>query len=364
MAGETDPPGQPPAVASAARPAPAFPAPARPRFRGLVIFWGVVIIAALGGAIVLEVMGPVEKPAPQGERPEHAARPVEAAPTTIAPPDIALEEAAPDFPGRFLPVIAPDGRTPATFYAAPFDHTDKHPRVSLVLAGLGQDSTQTEHALADLPGTVTVAWSAYTPEAEQDRYARRARETGHECLTAVPMEPSGYPLAEEGFRSLLTGADTEQNRQNLAWALSRFRGCVGATGASDGLMGERFAQAGLGFTDMLADIGKRGLLYLDPRTGAPALVTAPAHLRIADVVIDAPAGPDQPAPADLIDRRLALLTQIAAERGAAIGLAGPPKPVLLERLAVWVHALPARGLTLSPLTAMPAPQRSSDPVSK
>lgn len=355
MAGETDPPAQRQAAASPSRAA----AP-RPRFRGLAIFWGVVIVGIVGGAIGLEMMGPVPPPpAPPGERPENAARPPERRPTTIAPPDLALEEASPDFAGRFLPVIAPDGRTAATLYAAPFDRADKHPRVALVLAGLGQDSTQTEHALADLPGAVTIAWSAYTPEAEQDRYAQRARETGHECLTAVPMEPSGYPLAEEGYRSLLTGADTEQNRQNLVWALSRFRGCVGATGASDGMMGERFAQAGLGFTDMLGDIGRRGLLYLDPRTGAPALAAAPAYLRIADVVIDAPAGPDQPAPADLIDRRLGLLVQIAAERGSAIGLAGPPKPVLLERLAVWVNALPARGLTLAPLSAMPVPQKSA-----
>jgi polysaccharide deacetylase 2 family uncharacterized protein YibQ len=51
-----------------------------------------------------------------------------------------------------------------------------------------------------------------------------------------------------------------------------------------------------------------------------------------------------------------MLEQIAARRGAAIGLAGPPTPVLLDRLAVWSHGLAARGMVLAPLTAMPRPK--------
>ncbi|MEJ0046802.1 MAG: divergent polysaccharide deacetylase family protein [Rhodospirillales bacterium] len=57
--------------------------------------------------------------------------------------------------------------------------------------------------------------------------------------------------------------------------------------------------------------------------------------------------------ADTIDARLAVLEHLAAVHGAAIGLAGPPKPVLLERIAVWARGLAARGITLSPVTAMP-----------
>ena len=175
-------------------------------------------------------------------------------------------------------------------------------------------------------------------------------------MLSVPMEPSGYPLTEEGTRSLLSGGDEEANRQNLEWALSRLGGCVGATGASDGMMGERFAQTARGFSDMLTEVTKRGLLYLDPRTGAPALITAAStNVRVADMIVDQAPNPEDPVTADLIDQRLAALERLALERGAAIGLAGPPKPVLVERIAVWAHGLAARGVTLAPLTAMPAP---------
>ena len=141
---------------------------------------------------------------------------------------------------------------------------------------------------------------------------------------------------------------------NLAWALSGVAGCVGATGASDGLGGERFAASRQPYQDVLAEVAARGMLYLDPRPGA-----APPY--VADVVVDREASADLPADAEAIDRNLAALEQVAARQGAAIGLAGPPTPVLLDRVAVWAHGLAARGLVLAPLTALPPPRRPVSP---
>jgi len=327
----------------------------RGRYDSLILFWVVILGAAAVGAVVLQAEGPIgpidENTFVTPKKPAPPAPP----PGSVAAPDLALQEAAPDFPGRMLPQIGPNGRTPAAAYAAPFDITDKPPKVALVIAGLGLDQDQTLHVINDLPGAVDIAYSPYMPEAHVDKLLARARAAGHECLASIPMEPSGFPLTEEGAHALLTGADPEQNRQNLEWALSRVPGCVGATGASDGLMGERYAQTGLGFAALLAETSKRGLIYLDPRTGAPALTDAPVGTYVADLVIDAAPNADEPMTADLIDRRLALLAKIAAEHGSAIGLAGPPRAILLERIAVWLHSLPARGITLVPLTAIPAP---------
>jgi polysaccharide deacetylase 2 family uncharacterized protein YibQ len=335
---------------------------ARPvSYRGLIVFWIAVVLVVGVGAGVLQALGPVRpgeymaarKPLPAGAP---APEPARAAQKTVAAPDAALLEPAPDLPGRFLPLIGPNNRVPAVVYAAPFDAADKHPRVALIVAGAGLDQDLTLHLLNDVPGPVDVAFSAYMPEQVAEQMAARAQATGHECLLSIPMEPSGYPLTEEGKQSLLTGGDDEQNRQNLEWALSRLGGCVGATGASDGMMGERFAQTARGFSDMLTEVTRRGLLYLDPRTGAPALITAASpNVRVADMIVDQAPNPEDPVTADLIDQRLAALERLALERGAAIGLAGPPKPVLLERIAVWAHGLAARGVTLAPLTAMPAP---------
>jgi len=341
------------------------------RYRSLMMFWAVVLGMLAAGGVTLQILGPVRappKPAwapiaataalPKATAPRPNAAPAPAAPTqanetkNIPPPDPAMQEPAPDFPGRFLPIAVGD-RGPATLYAAPFDANDKHPRVAMVISGAGLDQDATLHLLADLPPAIDVAFSAYMPESLDDQFAAKARQTGHECLVSIPMEPALFPLTEEGSHSLLTGAEPEQNRQNLEWALSRLTGCVGATGASDGMLGERYAQTATSFDLVLTEINRRGLIYLDPRTGAPALDKAdPAMVRVVSLVVDPPPNPDEPVTADTIDNRLAVLEHMAAVHGSAIGLAGPPKPVLLERIAIWAHGLAARGITLAPLTAI------------
>ena len=368
------------AASAGTEPGPAPAGPVAARYRGLLMFWAVVLGMMAAGAVTLQVLGPVRPtpkptwqtiqlppPVPQPAAPKPNPAPANAGPTAtsaptppaaakqatlIPPPDPALREPAPDYPGRFLP-IAQGERGPATVYAAPFDANDKHPRVALVIAGAGLDQDATLHLLADLPPAIDVAFSAYMPEELDDQFAAKARQTGHECLVSIPMEPALFPLAEEGAHSLLTGAEPEQNRQNLEWALSRLTGCVGATGASDGMLGERYAQTATSFDLVLTEITRRGLLYLDPRTGAPALDKAdPAMVRVVSLVVDPPPNPDEPVTADTIDNRLAVLEHMAATHGSAIGLAGPPKPVLLERIAIWAHGLAARGITLAPLTAI------------
>jgi hypothetical protein len=352
------------------QPAPPAPVTSSPvtSYRTLGLFWATVVICLGAGAAVLQSMGPLPHAAGSAAMPESGSA-VTSAPAlaavpvasvvpkaAMAAPDPTLLEPAADYPGRNLPLIGPGNRTPMVVYAAPFDGADKHPRVALVISGAGLDQDQTLHLLNDLPGAVDVAFSPYMPENLDDQFATRARQTNHECLQSVPMEPTGYPLSEEGARSLLTGADNEQNRQNLEWALSRLPACVGATGASDGQMGERFAQTGQGFADLLAEMSKRGLLYVDPRTGAPALATASGtNVRVVDMVIDQSPNADATVTADMIDQRLAALERLATVRGSAIGLAGPPKPILLERIAVWAHALAAHGVTLVPVSATPGP---------
>ena len=326
------------------------------RYRGLAVFWAGIIAFMGVGAAVLQVLGPIED-----KRGLPHLTPITTSTKgdghAIPAPDQALLEPAPDLPGRNLPLVAGGNRAPMSVYAAPFDLTDKHPRVALVIMGAGLDQDATLHLLHDLPPAIDVAFSAYMPEGLEEQFAKLARETGHECLQSIPMEPSGYPLSEEGVHALLTGADMEQNRQNLEWALSRMPGCAGVTGASDGMLGERFAQTGEGFSEVLAETAKRGLLYLDPRTGAPALITYNGNnVRVADMVIDQAPQVDEPVTADMIDQRLAMLERLAAERGKAIGLAGPPKPVMLERIAVWARGLAARGIALAPLSAIPGPQ--------
>ena len=181
------------------------------RYRGLMVFWAVIIAVIVVGGVTLQVMGPprAAAPAPAAARIASAPPPdVPKAPPSIPAPVAALQEPAPDFQGRSLPIKAPDGRAPAQVYAAPFNAADKHPRVALVIAGAGQDQDQTLHVLRDLPGEIDVAFSSYMDDDRASHLAAIARETGHECLASIPMEPNNFPLADEGARQLMEGHDT------------------------------------------------------------------------------------------------------------------------------------------------------------
>jgi polysaccharide deacetylase 2 family uncharacterized protein YibQ len=332
-------------------------------FRPLLIFWLCTLCLLAAGAATLQLLGPpgaVSAPAPQRATtvpPPPRPRPEPA--SVIADPDSSLLEPAVEYPDRMLPRIAESGRTPAQAFAGAFDPGEKHPRIALVIDGIGLDKAMSEQVLRTLPRTIDIAYSAYAPPKVLEALETEARHQGRECLASIPMEPSGYPAVEEGDKSLLTGNSPEQNRNNLDWVLSNVQGCVGATGGSDGMEGERYAESRQSFADLLSMFDHRGLLYLDARPGAPAADTPDtgnALPRDVDVVIDRAVSADEPATADVIDRNLATLERLAAEHGAAIGLAGPPRPVLLERLAVWANGLAARHMVLAPLTAIPPPR--------
>ena len=338
-------------------------------FRPLLYFWLVVLGCAVIGAITLQSLGPpaaesLPKPPPDlvASQVTHYNAPdaAEAPPIAhILKAEPALLEPSAEAPQRMLPRIDQNGRTPAEAYAAKFDPTERHPHVALVIDGIGLDRALSAKVLKDLPSTIDIAFSAYAVPDAVAALIDAARKQGRECLVSIPMEPSGFPVVEEGDKMLLTGGIPEQNRLNLEWALSSVQGCVGATAASDGMAGERFAESRQAFGDVLSELEKRGLLYLDPRPGAPPpdnTVTGHALPRVVDVVVDKPTSPDEPASADTIDKNLATLERIAAEHGSAIGLAGPPRPVLLERLAVWSNGLAAHGVVLAPLTAIPPPR--------
>ena len=50
--------------------------------------------------------------------------------------------------------------------------------------------------------------------------------------------------------------------------------------------------------------------------------------------------------------KLATLERLAREHGSALGLAGPLRPVTIERLAAWARDVEARGYELVPVSAL------------
>lgn len=314
-------------------------------------------MAAGAGAGVLQGLGPVPHQAPApAEPPHHEAAAVPPAPETphpasppvpdrflVAAPDPALLERSPTYPPAQLPRVAADGRAARTAYAAPAVPVPPNAApIALLVSGVGLSERDTAAAIDTLPGPVSLAVSAYATMPPATLAAARA--AGHELFVSIPMEPQGYPLNDEGPHSLLSGADPIVNRANLEWALSRLDGAVGATGASDGMRGERFADLSSGLDVVLREVGRRGLLYIDPRPDLAAQ-TGP-YTRDVDAVVD-----DPPARAEM-EAKLATLERTAREKGAALGLAVRIQPMTLQRLAEWTRTLPGRGFVLVPVSQL------------
>lgn len=244
-----------------------------------------------------------------------------------------------------VPKRGPDGRTSIRTYARAFDRdADHRPRIGLVIGNIGLFAQHSEEAIARLPGAVTLAFSPYALRPEP--LLERARARGMEVLVALPLEPAGFGQdADPGDRALLTGLSAEENLERLDWALSRIQGQVGAVGALGRLRGERFAAN----TDLLATmqtaLTARGLLYVDPRPGAPT----PAHAfgRTVDLVLDDPSETRRE-----VERRLVELEAIAKHNGNALGLLGNPAPFFTAAILAWSAGLEERGAVLVPITVL------------
>jgi uncharacterized protein len=248
-----------------------------------------------------------------------------------------------------LPVIAPDGRQAWRVYARPPAVGPRKPRVAILLAGLGLSASQTQAAI-QLPGEISLGFLPHAPSLGPK--LAEARAAGHEVLLHLPMEPRNYPNDDPGPHALLTSLTPAANLERLEWSLSRGVGYVGVVNRS----GARFAESDTDLRPVLLGLRDRGLMYLDASeaAGRNALKLAD-QLRVPRTGIDLRI--DAEAARGAIDARLAELEQVARQSGQAIGL-GEPFPVTIERLGQWAATLPAKGIELAPVSAIPSqPER-------
>ncbi len=348
-------------------------------WRALAGFWVFVIILLGAGAGTLQILGPPAQamlhaavdphahPAPPDAHPapvpahahaEPAMAPRGIVATAPRPPNAAIPPPDDDLlaaqePGgpKRLPRIASDGRMSLQAYAAGWDPADRRRKIAVLVADIGLSAQTSGNAADRLPAPISFAISPYA--VQNQALLARIRASGHEMLVSLPMEPASFGLADAGPRALLTSGSRDSNEIHLNWALSRFPGYVGVTGALGPLRGERFA-ASAQMGDILAAIARAGLLYIDPRIGRakadPAAETTLAQ-RNVDLVLDS-----NGADAREIDQRLAQLEAIARRDGAALGLAGAATPIMIERLVTWTARLATTDLVLVPVSAMTLPR--------
>ncbi|PBB81857.1 hypothetical protein CK218_09580 [Mesorhizobium sp. WSM3879] len=255
-------------------------------------------------------------------------------------PDRALIEASDSGP---LPVRSADGRRPFDVYARPWSGA-RGARVAIVIGGLAVSQTGTQAAIAKLPAEVTLA---FAPQGNSiDRWMKAARQSGHEIVMQIPLEPFDYPGVNPGRNTLTVDASPDENLKSLHWALSRTTNYTGVMN----YMGARFSADANAMGPFMAELGKRGLAYVDDgssaRSLAPDLALKDGVPFVAgDMVIDAVQDRGE------ILKKLDSLEATARAKGSAVGI-GSAFDITVDTVASWVAEAKKRGIEIVPISAV------------
>ncbi|WP_420548549.1 divergent polysaccharide deacetylase family protein [Curvivirga sp.] len=256
-------------------------------------------------------------------------------------PDPSLIEESKEGP---LPKIADDGREPWRVYSRPFNSFENRPKVALVMVDLGISRKATTEALERLPGEVTFAFAPYTPQLPS--WIAKARDTGHEVMLTLPMEPIDFPKSDPGPYALYTNLEAAQNTKKLNWIMSRGTGYVGLIS----YQGSKYLSSESHVRLLAARMKARGLLYMDsfysPVNAAPKMMelTAVPYITM-DEIVDTPPGRTD------VSRKLKMIEEIALQKGVAVAIAHPYSATI-KQIERWAEGLDEKGLALVPVTSV------------
>lgn len=238
----------------------------------------------------------------------------------------------------------PASKAPADIYARPFTNPEGRPIVSLVIGGLGINSTQTKLAIDALPADVTLS---FAPDANRlDYWIKTAREDGHEVLIEVPMEAYEYGRMRMHPDTLIAGGEPKANLAKLNQVLKRASGYYGVIN----YQGAKFGADAASIDPIFDVLAERGLAFVDDGSVQKAFfgqVADTKGLRFARA-----AGPidTRQSPQEIAAEFMELET-IARQHGGAIG-AGFAFPVTIEAASLWIDTLEEKGLVLAPVSAL------------
>lgn len=241
-----------------------------------------------------------------------------------APPPAAQE--TPQWKKNAVPVSVPPGMA----------------KIAIVIDDVGIDRARSAKVLA-LPAPVTLAFLPYAPDVAE--MARHARKIGHEILVHMPMEPMNGGL-DPGPVTLMESMTPDDFTKTLDGNLAALDGYVGINNH----MGSRLTQDPQAMARVMAELQRRGLLFLDSRTVAQTVAAQVADRygvpnASRDVFLD-----NDPSLSAVRDS-LATLEKTAKHKGFAIAI-GHPKDETLAALNEWLPTLAAKGFALVPVSAL------------
>lgn len=242
-----------------------------------------------------------------------------------------------------LPVRAADGRRPFDVYRGASSGKPAT-RIAIVVGGVGISQSGSMEAVDQLPGGVTFGFS---PAGNSlDRWMQAARRGGHELVLQVPLEPVGYPDVDPGADTLTAKAAAEGDFSALYASLGKITNYVGVMN----YMGAGFTGDKAAMDPFIAELGRRGLMYLDDGTsarsrGKDTALLAGVPAATADVLLDAQQDPAA------IASQLDMLEKVARAQGSAIGVASAFDQSI-DAIARWIPAAEQRGIEIVPVSAL------------
>jgi len=224
-------------------------------------------------------------------------------------------------------VIAPEPQTPllaAEYRPAPSpvatdDEAEpgqkpKRPMVAIIIDDMGYNQ-QLGRQFLQLETRLSFSFLPHAPFTEE--LALLARQTGHEILVHLPMEPKEKKWQLEPSTLLVTDSP-DQIRRKIEGMLTAM---PHATGASNH-MGSRFTEDGKGMLVVMNTLRERSFFFVDSFTSAASKGLATArrlHLPSARRHLFL----DNVQEATAICRQIDLLAALAERQGQAIGIGHP-----------------------------------------
>lgn len=226
-------------------------------------------------------------------------------------------------------------------HAVATDVPMNQPRVVIIIDDMGMDRRHTKDIM-DLPGPLTLAFLPYAGDLkEQTAYGH---EKGHELMVHVPMEPMKESL-DAGPSVLASGQAGEEFTRILKNDLDAFDGYVGINNH----MGSKLTQDRAAMAQVMAEMKKRGLLFVDSRTINTSVAADEAKktgipFAVRDVFIDHEETYE--AASDALEQ----VEKRALKNGLAIAI-GHPKEKTIQALREWLPTLEGKGIYIIPVSA-------------
>jgi hypothetical protein len=214
--------------------------------------------------------------------------------------------------------------------------------IAVMLDDVGVDRKGAEKAIL-LKAPMTLSFMTYAEDLPRMTASAHAR--GHELMVHVPMQPMGEHL-DAGPQVLTVNLSADEIRRRLEWGLSRFDGYVGINNH----MGSRFTADAAGMNVVMAEMKRRGLLFVDSVTTGHSAAPEMAH-RYGVPFASRNVFLDNEQSVDAIRAQLAQAEAYARKHGAAIAI-GHPHETTIEALHGWLGTLEAKGFVLVPVTTI------------